>query len=79
GETILVQPTALIYRDLTVSMHLHLEYPRFQRFSWHPGYDHRNTWLRLIGPGRVAVQSIFERPESSEAITNHSPATAQRW
>ncbi len=79
NETILVQPSALLYRDLSVSMHLHLEYPRFQSFSWHRSYDHRNTWLRLIGPGRVAVQSIFERPEASEPITNHSPATAQRW
>ena len=79
GETILVQPTALLYRDLSVSMHLHLEYPRFQQFKWHPAYDHRHTWLRLIGPGRVAVQSIFERPEKSEMITNHSPATRMAW
>jgi uncharacterized protein (AIM24 family) len=78
GETILVQPSALLYRDVSVTMHLHLEYPRFQRLSWRTAYDHRNTWLRLIGPGRVAVQSVFERP-GSELITNHSAATIQRW
>jgi hypothetical protein len=42
-------------------------------------YDYRNVWLRLIGPGRVAVQSIFERPETHEPITSHSYATARRW
>jgi hypothetical protein len=33
----------------------------------------------MWGPGRVAVQSVFEREEASEAITNHSPATMMRW
>jgi uncharacterized protein (AIM24 family) len=78
GETILVQPSALLYRDLSVNMHLHLEYPRGQGISWWASFEQRNIWLRLIGPGRVAVQSIFERPES-ERITDHSPATLYRW
>jgi uncharacterized protein (AIM24 family) len=77
-ETILVQPSALLYRDVSVRMHLHLEYPRFQGISWRSTYEHRNTWLRLIGPGRVAVQSIFAHP-NSERINNHSPATTHRW
>ena len=59
-------------------MHLHLEYPRFQRISWRSNYDHRNTWLRLIGPGRVAVQSIFEK-QHGERITSSSPATSYNW
>jgi hypothetical protein len=33
----------------------------------------------MWGPGRVAVQSVFERPEASNTITSHSPATQQRW
>jgi uncharacterized protein (AIM24 family) len=78
GQTILVQPSALLYRDATVSMHLHLEYPRFQRLSWRSWYDHRTVWLRLIGPGRVAVNSVFAHG-TGEPITNHSPATVQRW
>ncbi len=77
-ETILVQPSALLYRDVTVGAHLHLEYARFAGISWRRSYDHRNTWLRLIGPGRVAVQSVFAHPVS-EIVTSHSPATTQRW
>ena len=30
-------------------------------------------------PGRVAVTSIFERPEEMEMIRNHSYATRHRW
>jgi uncharacterized protein (AIM24 family) len=79
GETLLVQPSALLYRDVSVGMHLHLEYPHSQGMGWHRLYSYRNVWLRLIGPGRVAVQSIFERPEASEPITSHSHATSQTW
>ncbi len=69
----------LLYRDLSVQMHLHLEYPHSQGMNWWRSFSYRNVWLRLIGPGRVAVQSIFERPEDSEMITSHSPATARNW
>ncbi len=79
GQTILIQPTALLYRDLSVRMHLHLEYPQARSFSFRRNYDHRNLWVRLVGPGRVAVQSVFERPEASEPMTSHSHATFQRW
>jgi uncharacterized protein (AIM24 family) len=80
GESILVQPSALLYRDLSVTMHLHLEYPQAHgMFSFRSTYSMRNVWLRLIGPGRIAVQSIFERPENSEYITGSSGATLQNW
>jgi uncharacterized protein (AIM24 family) len=78
GQTILVQPSALLYRDLSVTMHLHLEYPRGPGVSWRASFQQRTIWLRLIGPGRVAVQSVFERPEG-ERITDHSPATSHQW
>jgi hypothetical protein len=74
-----VQPSALLYRDISVGMHLHLEYPHSQGMNWWRSFSYRNVWLRLIGPGRVAVQSIFERPEASEQITSHSRATIQSW
>jgi uncharacterized protein (AIM24 family) len=79
GQSILVQPSALLYRDASVQMHLHLEYPRSQGLSMWRAYDMRNVWLRAVGPGRVAVQSIFERPENAEPITSSSYATMQRW
>ncbi len=78
-ESILIQPTALLYRDVTVSMHLHLEYPHQRGWNFHRSYSYRNVWVRLVGPGRVAVQSVYERPETSEPITSHSYATSRQW
>jgi uncharacterized protein (AIM24 family) len=81
GETICIQPTALLYKDPSVGMQLHLEYPNQGMMQWgfNRNYSYRQVWLRMWGPGRVAVQSVFEREEASEAITNHSPATMMRW
>jgi uncharacterized protein (AIM24 family) len=81
GESILVQPSALLYRDISVTMHLHVEYPHAQQgmFSYSRNYSMRNVWLRLIGPGRIAVQSIFSRPENSDYISASSGATTQAW
>ncbi len=42
-------------------------------------HDLRNVWLRVEGPGRVAVQSILARPENAEPIMSSSYATVQRW
>ena len=108
NETILMKPTALLYRDIGVTAHLHLEYPRTSLTNQALGgllglagstasdlaagffsrrissitssaWANRNVWLRLIGPGRVAMQSVFEREESSNSINTSSPATVQRW
>jgi len=62
GEAILVKPPALLYKDPTVAIQMHVEFPsagvRFWR-SW----GNRYLWLRLYGPGRVALQSSYERLE----------------
>jgi uncharacterized protein (AIM24 family) len=80
GESLLTQPSSLLYRDVSVSVHLHLEYPRNMGFAfWHPRWSYRNIWVRLTGPGRVAVQSIFARPENTDTIQNSSYATHYRW
>jgi uncharacterized protein (AIM24 family) len=79
GETICIQPSALVYRDPAVGMQLHLEYPNAQGLAWGGSYSYRQVWLRMWGPGRVAVQSVFERPENSGYITSHSPATQTVW
>jgi uncharacterized protein (AIM24 family) len=78
GETICVQPTSLLYKDVGVGMALHLEYPQSQGLSWGRSYQYRQVWLRLWGPGRVAVQSVFERPEGSQPISGTAPATTRR-
>jgi uncharacterized protein (AIM24 family) len=80
NESLLVQPTSLLYRDISVSVHLHLEYPRNLGFAfWRNNWSYRNIWIRLRGPGRVAVQSRFERPEDTEVIQNCSYATRHHW
>jgi uncharacterized protein (AIM24 family) len=79
GETICIQPSSLLYKDPHVGMQLHIEYPRAGGMSWHRSYSYRQLWLRMWGPGRVAVQSVFERPESCAQITGHSPATTTAW
>jgi uncharacterized protein (AIM24 family) len=79
-ESILVQPGALVYTDTSVSYSLHAEYPAVGGYSYGWGnYQYRTVWLRLCGPGRVAVRSIFERPERYSAIVASSGMTLQRW
>ena len=53
GESLLVEPTALVYADPRVSMSLHIEHPRGFNNYWRRRY----VWLCLRGPGRVAIQS----------------------
>ena len=81
GESLLVQPSSLLYRDVSVRMHLHLEYPRNLGFAfWSNNLDYRNIWLRLNGPGRVAVQSVYTPAEECERITDFSySTTSHRW
>ena len=80
GETICIQPSSLLYKDLSVGMALHLEYPRAAGITWGRSYQYRQVWLRLWGPGRVAVQSVFEKAEGSMPITGSSPGTtSQHW
>jgi uncharacterized protein (AIM24 family) len=79
NQTICIQPSALLYKDPGVGMQLHFEYPNTGGISWGSQYTNRTVWLRMWGPGRVAVQSVYERPESSGSVQKHSPATVQRW
>jgi uncharacterized protein (AIM24 family) len=79
GETVLVQPGSLLYRDVSVQAHLHLEYPQgAPNISWRRAFSQRTIWLRLVGPGRVAVSSAFGHT-SSLRVTRSSPATSRQW
>ena len=81
GQTILVKPTALIFKDPSVQMQLHFEHPRagFSGFGW-GSLEQSILLAAVVGPGRVAVQSVFERMEGeSRYLSNCSPATEQRW
>ncbi len=83
GQSILVKPTALLFKAPTVQMQLHIEQPRSAKSSWSSWvstWNNRHFWLRLTGPGRVAVQSAFEHLEDNgRNIYSHSDATWQRW
>jgi uncharacterized protein (AIM24 family) len=79
NESILMQPSALIWKDPTVRMHLHFEYPRGQYWFSSARWQAKSLWLTLQGPGRVAIQSVFERPEMVGAVYNSSYATTKYW
>ncbi len=79
GQAILVKPTSLIFKDPKVQMQLHFERPHTGWSAWGT-WGNRYLWLRLVGPGRVAVQSVFEVIEGEGAnVSSYSPATERRW
>ncbi len=80
-ETILVKPSALVFKDPSVQMQLHFEHPRTGiTLGFWGAWTQRYLWLRLSGPGRVAISSVFDHVEGeSRNITNFSYATEQRW
>ena len=57
-ETILIHPSALFFKDPTVQMHLHAEYPAS---TGGLSYTSQNIWLRLYGPGRVKAKALTPR------------------
>jgi uncharacterized protein (AIM24 family) len=78
-QRILVQPGGLVWKDQTVRMFLHFEYPRGAYWFSSPRWQAKTTWLTLEGPGRVAVQSVYERPEMAGQVRRTSGATTQYW
>jgi len=79
SETILIKPTALVFKDPAVEMHIHFERPSAGFSGWR-SWSNRYMWLRLVGPGRVAVQSVFEHIEGeARNITGYSYATERQW
>jgi uncharacterized protein (AIM24 family) len=79
GERILVQPGGLIWKDRSVRMYLHFEYPRGSYWFSSARWQAKSIWLVLQGPGRIAVQSVYEPPEMGGSIVNSSGATTQYW
>jgi uncharacterized protein (AIM24 family) len=82
NEAILIKPTALLFKDPTVNMQLHFEYPNGGNSIWSfwTSWQYRHIWLRLYGPGRVAVQSAYKHmEENGRSIVNHSGATQTQW
>lgn len=79
GQSILIKPSALIFKDPSVSFGLHFEHPHAKYGLW-GRWGNRYLWLRVQGPGRVAVSSVFEPTEGEqEYISSHSGATTHQW
>jgi uncharacterized protein (AIM24 family) len=79
GQHILVKPTALIFKDPAVQMQLHFESPRTGFSGW-GSWGNKYLWLRVSGPGRIAVQSVFDSMEGENRIIQGcSPATQRSW
>jgi uncharacterized protein (AIM24 family) len=75
GQTIVVQPNALVYKDPSVTSSLHLEYPANASM-----FNSLHIWLRLDGPGRVAISSVYEQPERLNGrLHRTSTASRQAW
>jgi len=79
GQQIVIKPTSLLFKDPTVMMNLHMEYPGNVQQSFWRSWGNRYVWLRLTGPGRVAVQSHFEAMEDpGNSIRSMPPNTTSR-
>jgi len=79
GETILIKASSLLFKDTSVNMWLHIERAANPTGSWF-AYGARHLWLRLAGPGRIAIESAYGHFEDNgNTIGFHSPATEQRW
>jgi uncharacterized protein (AIM24 family) len=79
GESILVKPPALLFKDPAVSVQLHVEYPAAGIKLWQT-WGNRYLWLRLWGPGRVGLQSCYDRVDDPGTdFRDLSPHTDYLW
>jgi uncharacterized protein (AIM24 family) len=80
SESVLVSPTSLLYWEDTVDLSLHLEFPyvpgqHVRRVIWRSS----RIWLRVCGPGRVAIDSASGQAEDARTADYQSFASRQRW
>ncbi len=79
GQRILVQPGALIWKDPSVQMFLHFEYPRGRYWFSSARWQAKSIWLTLQGPGRIAIQSAFHHLHQVGSVYRSSNSTRQQW
>ncbi|HTW06515.1 MAG TPA: AIM24 family protein [Acidimicrobiales bacterium] len=79
GQSILVKPPALLFKDPSVGLQLHVEYPAAGVKIWQT-FTNRYLWLRLWGPGRVGLQSCYNRlDDPGTDFRDLSPHTDFLW
>jgi uncharacterized protein (AIM24 family) len=76
GESMLIKPSALLYKDPEVSMRLVIERvvrSAFGGLFTSTAAGGRYLWVRVTGPGRVAIQSADKHHhETSQPIVASS-------
>ena len=79
GETIYVKPSAVLYKDPTVSMRLMIEKVFAPSSSFWSSPFAKYFWVRLTGPGKVAIQSADKHHhESLDAVVASSGDFVER-
>ncbi len=71
SDTIYVKPQAVVWKDHMVRVSLHTE-----KMAGGQGYF---MWVKLQGPGRVVVKSIFGYAGWSGKIVDSTPRTSHAW
>ncbi len=80
NEMILIKPTAFLFKDATVQMHLHMERPAPLGYAFWRSWGERYLWLRLYGPGRVAIQSAYTHMhDPGYDMVDSSRMTTTQW
>jgi uncharacterized protein (AIM24 family) len=79
GESLLVKPPALLFKDPTIALQLHVEYPGAGIKLWR-SWGNRYLWLRLWGPGRIGIESGYVAADDpGTAFGSVSPSTQHAW
>jgi uncharacterized protein (AIM24 family) len=71
GEVIYIKPWALVWKDQSVTASLHSE-----KMRDYTGYF---MWVKLQGPGRAVIKSIFGYAGWRGTIVASSPRTSHAW
>ena len=79
GESLLVKPPALLFKDPSVAVQLHVEYPRAGVKFWR-SWGNRYLWLRVWGPGRIGIESCYvAHDDPGTGFQSMSQATQHAW
>ena len=85
GQSMLIKPNSLLFKDTSVQIQLHFERPHGGYSGWGT-WGQKYPWLRVWGPGRIAVESAahpVENPGYQSGIrlfgNAQSQATEHQW
>jgi uncharacterized protein (AIM24 family) len=79
SEIVYVKPDALLYRDLNVYTYLLAEYPHAETSIFGNRNQNRTIWLKLMGPGRIAISSKYEQEHVPPTPIVNGTIKSVRW